>query len=300
MRQLKISKSVTTRSSPSLGIYFQEISKKPLLKKEEEAGVVKKVREGDPRAIEKLVSANLRFVVSVAKQYQHRGLSLPDLISEGNLGLIRATQRFDATRGFKFISYAVWWIRQSILQALNTEANMIRLPLNKIADINKIRKATSQFQQENQREPTTQELSALLHYPAEKIEDVFSMSSQVYSLDETLGNNPENSSLAELLENPEAPGAEEYINKDALKTDVNRILSKLDPDEQTIVSMSFGIGTKREFSLDEIGNKYNLTKERIRQIKTEAINKLQKRWQYSYMRSNLTDYNNKRNKALLN
>ena len=303
MQGIKISKSITRRNSASLSLYFQEISKKPLLNQEEEVRLVKRIREGDPRAMETLVNANLRFVVSVAKQYQHRGLGLPDLISEGNLGLIKAIERFDETRGFKFISYAVWWIRQSIFQALYTQASIIRIPMNKIGDAGKVKKAILQFQQKNEREPTSLELSRALHCSPEKIGSIVNIPGQILSLDEGFGNNPRNSSLLDQLANPDASSAEDYINKDSLKTDIKTVLSSLSKEERNIVSMSFGIGAKRELSLDEIGHRYNLTKERIRQIKVRAMNKLQKAkntlLKYSYMHDDSMSYRYRKREAIL-
>ncbi|MEW6468799.1 MAG: RNA polymerase sigma factor RpoD/SigA [Bacteroidota bacterium] len=276
MRQLKIPKSFTSRNSTALEIYFQEISRQQLLSTEEEVKLAKRIKKGDTVAMARLVNANLRFVVSVAKQYQHRGLSLPDLISEGNMGLIKAAQRFDETKGFKFISYAVWWIRQSILNALNNQSAMIRIPLNKIGALNKIKKAASEFEQTNEREPTSEELSRELDFTSTEINDTISAPSRIVSLDAPLAENQDNNILMDVLRNPDAPGADDEMMKESVKADIERALSKLSSKESNILRVFFGINTGHDATLEEIGRSYNLSRERIRQLKERAIQKLRK------------------------
>ncbi|MBQ7516805.1 MAG: sigma-70 family RNA polymerase sigma factor [Bacteroidales bacterium] len=272
MRQLKITKSITNRESASLDKYLQEIGREELITVEEEVELAQKIRQGDKRALEKLTRANLRFVVSVAKQYQNQGLSLPDLINEGNLGLIKAAQKFDETRGFKFISYAVWWIRQSILQALAEQSRIVRLPLNQVGSLNKINKAQGKFEQEHGRLPTSEELAELLDLPKEKIADTIRVSGRHVSLDAPFVEGEDNN-LLDVLENEESPAASKGLVSESLNKEIERALSTLTPRERDIVKYFFGIGCQ-EMTLEEIGEKFNLTRERVRQIKEKAIRRL--------------------------
>ena len=272
MRQLKITKSITNRESASLDKYLQEIGREELITVEEEVELAQKIRQGDKRALEKLTRANLRFVVSVAKQYQNQGLSLPDLINEGNLGLIKAAQKFDETRGFKFISYAVWWIRQSILQALAEQSRIVRLPLNQVGSLNKINKAQGKFEQEHGRLPTSEELSEILDLPKEKIADTIRVSGRHVSLDAPFVEGEDNN-LLDVLENEESPAASKGLVSESLNKEIERALSTLTPRERDIVKYFFGIGCQ-EMTLEEIGEKFNLTRERVRQIKEKAIRRL--------------------------
>ncbi len=272
MRQLKITKSITNRESASLDKYLQEIGREELITVEEEVELAQKIRQGDKRALEKLTRANLRFVVSVAKQYQNQGLSLPDLINEGNLGLIKAAQKFDETRGFKFISYAVWWIRQSILQALAEQSRIVRLPLNQVGSLNKINKAQGKFEQEHGRLPTSEELSEILDVPKEKIADTIRVSGRHVSLDAPFVEGEDNN-LLDVLENEESPAASKGLVSESLNKEIERALSTLTPRERDIVKYFFGIGCQ-EMTLEEIGEKFNLTRERVRQIKEKAIRRL--------------------------
>jgi RNA polymerase primary sigma factor len=274
MRQLKISKSITNRDSESLEKYLVEIAKEGMINLEEEVQLAQRIRQGDQKAMEKLVKANLRFVVSVAKQYQHQGLSLPDLINEGNVGLIKAAQKFDETKGFKFISYAVWWIRQSILQAIAEQSRIVRLPLNKIGTINKIHKALNQLEQEHQRMPTAEEISILTEIPEDKVTDSMSMSSRPVSVDAPLTEG-EDSSLVDIMENKESPSADDSLIGDSLKKEIQRTLSTLSEKERRVIEYFFGIG-KKEMSLEEIGAEIGLSRERTRQIKETALRRLQK------------------------
>ncbi|MBP5538912.1 MAG: sigma-70 family RNA polymerase sigma factor [Bacteroidales bacterium] len=272
MRQLKITKSITNRESASLDKYLQEIGREELITVEEEVELAQKIRQGDKRALEKLTRANLRFVVSVAKQYQNQGLSLPDLINEGNLGLIKAAQKFDETRGFKFISYAVWWIRQSILQALAEQSRIVRLPLNQVGSLNKINKAQGKFEQEHGRLPTSDELADILDLPKEKIADTIRVSGRHVSLDAPFVEGEDNN-LLDVLENEESPAASKGLVSESLNKEIERALSTLTPRERDIVKYFFGIGCQ-EMTLEEIGEKFNLTRERVRQIKEKAIRRL--------------------------
>jgi RNA polymerase primary sigma factor len=274
MRQLKISKSITNRDSESLEKYLVEIAKEEMINLDEEVQLAQRIRQGDQKAMEKLVKANLRFVVSVAKQYQHQGLSLPDLINEGNVGLIKAAQKFDETKGFKFISYAVWWIRQSILQAIAEQSRIVRLPLNKIGTINKIHKALNQLEQEHQRMPTAEEISQLTEIPEDKVSDSMSMSSRPVSVDAPLTEG-EDSSLVDIMENKESPSADDTLMGDSLKKEIQRTLSTLSEKERRVIEYFFGIG-KKEMSLEEIGAEIGLSRERTRQIKETALRRLQK------------------------
>lgn len=272
MRQLKIIKSITNRESASLDKYLQEIGRKELISVDEEVELAQRIRQGDQAALDKLVSANLRFVVSVAKQYQNQGLSLPDLIDEGNLGLIKAAQKFDETRGFKFISYAVWWIRQSILQALAEQSRIVRLPLNQVGSLNKISKELSKFEQEHERRPSTSELAERLHVPVDKISDSMKVSGRHVSVDAPFQEGEDNS-LLDVLPNDDSPMADQALNQESLSKEVERALDQLTPRERDILKMFFGIGCQ-EMTLEEIGAKFDLTRERVRQIKEKAIRQL--------------------------
>ena len=272
MRQLKITKSITNRESASLDKYLQEIGKEDLITVEEEVELAQRIRKGDQKALEKLTRANLRFVVSVAKQYQNQGLSLPGLINEGNLGLIKAAEKFDETRGFKFISYAVWWIRQSILQALAEQSRIVRLPLNQVGSLNKINKAFSRFEQENERRPSPEELADSLDLPAEKVADTLRVSGRHISVDAPFVEGEDNS-LLDVLVNDDSPIADRTLINESLSTEVERALSTLTERERDIIKLFFGINTQ-EMTLEEIGEKFGLTRERVRQIKEKAIRRL--------------------------
>lgn len=274
MRQLKITKSITNRESQSLEKYLQEIGKVDLLTPEEEVDLAKRIKEGDQEALERLTKANLRFVVSVAKQYQNQGLSLSDLINEGNLGLIKAAQRFDETRGFKFISYAVWWIRQSILQALAEQSRIVRLPLNKVGSLNKINRAFSELEQEFEREPSSQELAELLDIPSEEVETTLGVAARHVSMDAPFVDGEDNS-LLDVLENigtPETDTKLEYT--ESLRGEIERSLGTLTDRQCDVIKLYFGIGIDHPMSLEDIGDRFGLTRERVRQIKDKAINKL--------------------------
>jgi RNA polymerase primary sigma factor len=274
MRQLKITKSITNRESQSLEKYLQEIGKVELITPEEEVKLAIRIKQGDQFALEKLTKANLRFVVSVAKQYQNQGLTLPDLINEGNLGLIKAAQRFDETRGFKFISYAVWWIRQSILQALAEQSRIVRLPLNKVGLTNRISKAYSQLEQEFEREPTPEELAFLLDMDAEEIAATLGVAARHVSMDQPLSDG-EDSTLIDVLVNHNAVSTDnELAFKASLKTEIDRSLSTLTERQKDVIRFFFGIGVDHALSLEDIGEHFNLTRERVRQIKDKAITKL--------------------------
>jgi len=272
MRQLKITKSITNRESASLDKYLQEIGREELITVEEEVELAQRIKKGDQDALEKLTRANLRFVVSVAKQYQNQGLSLPDLINEGNLGLIKAAEKFDETRGFKFISYAVWWIRQSILQALAEQSRIVRLPLNQVGSLNKINKALSKFEQENERMPSADELSDILEIPRDKIADTLRVSGRHVSVDAPFVDGEDNS-LLDVLVNNDSPNADRGLVNESLNKEIERALCTLTERERDIVKDFFGIGTA-EMTLEEIGEKFGLTRERVRQIKEKAIRRL--------------------------
>lgn len=274
MRQLKITKSITNRESQSLEKYLQEIGKVDLITPEEEVNLAIKIKQGDERALEKLTKANLRFVVSVAKQYQNQGLSLSDLINEGNLGLIKAAQRFDETRGFKFISYAVWWIRQSILQALAEQSRIVRLPLNKVGLTNRINKAYSQLEQEFQREPSPEELSLVLEIATDEIETTLGVAARHVSVDAPFIDGEENT-LLDVLNNPNALSADmEVAHNESLRDEIDRSLSTLTDRQKEVLKLFFGIGVDNPLSLEDIGDMFGLTRERVRQIKDKAITKL--------------------------
>lgn len=272
MRQLKITKSITNRESASLDKYLQEIGKEELISVEEEVELAQRIKKGDQEALEKLTKANLRFVVSVAKQYQNQGLSLPDLINEGNLGLIKAAEKFDETRGFKFISYAVWWIRQSILQALAEQSRIVRLPLNQVGSLNKINKAFARFEQEHERTPSAEELANELELPKEKVTDTLRVAGRHISVDAPFADGEDNS-LLDVLVNTDSPNADRGLINESLATEVERALEILTEREQDIIRYFFGIGCS-EMTLEEIGEKFDLTRERVRQIKEKAIRKL--------------------------
>jgi RNA polymerase primary sigma factor len=274
MRQLKITKSITNRESQSLEKYLQEIGKVDLLTPEEEVDLAKRIKEGDQRALERLTKANLRFVVSVAKQYQNQGLSLSDLINEGNLGLIKAAQRFDETRGFKFISYAVWWIRQSILQALAEQSRIVRLPLNKVGSLNKINRAFSELEQKHEREPSAEELATCLEIPTEEVETTLGVAARHVSMDAPFVEGEDNS-LLDVLENSGTPGTDSNLDyTESLRGEIERSLSTLTERQYDVIKLYFGIGIEHPMSLEDIGDKFGLTRERVRQIKDKAINKL--------------------------
>ncbi len=274
MRQLKITKSITNRESQSLEKYLQEIGKVDLLTPEEEVDLAKRIKEGDKESLEKLTKANLRFVVSVAKQYQNQGLSLSDLINEGNLGLIKAAQRFDETRGFKFISYAVWWIRQSILQALAEQSRIVRLPLNKVGSLNKINRAFASLEQEFEREPTTEEIAKLLDISVEEIETTLSVASRHVSMDAPFVDGEDNS-LLDVLENSNTPDTDVHLEySESLGREIERSLGTLTPRQKSVLKLYFGIGLEHPVSLEDIGDMFDLTRERVRQIKDKAIAKL--------------------------
>lgn len=272
MRQLKITKSITNRESASLDKYLQEIGKEDLINVEEEVELAQRIKKGDHEALEKLTRANLRFVVSVAKQYQNQGLTLPDLINEGNLGLIKAAEKFDETRGFKFISYAVWWIRQSILQALAEQSRIVRLPLNQVGSLNKINKAFSRFEQEFERKPTPEELAEALELPREKVVDTLRVSGRHISVDAPFVDGEDNS-LLDVLPNADSPIADRALLTESLIREIDRALATLTEREREIIKCFFGIGVQ-EMTLEEIGEKFGLTRERVRQIKEKAIRRL--------------------------
>lgn len=273
MRQLKITKSITNRESASLDKYLQEIGREELITVDREVELAGRIRNGDRSALEELVRSNLRFVVSVAKQYQNQGLSLPDLINEGNLGLIKAAEKFDETRGFKFISYAVWWIRQSILQALAEQARIVRLPLNQVGSMNKINKALQRFEQEHERRPSAEELAEALDMPVDKIAETLKMSGRHVSVDAPFVEGEDNS-LIDVMVNEDSPNADRGLINESLSTEISRSLATLTPREADILRKFFGIGVP-EKTLEEIGDELHLTRERVRQIKEKAIHKLE-------------------------
>jgi len=272
MRQLKITKSITNRESASLDKYLQEIGKEELITVEEEVELAQRIKKGDQAALEKLTRANLRFVVSVAKQYQNQGLSLPDLINEGNLGLIKAAEKFDETRGFKFISYAVWWIRQSILQALAEQSRIVRLPLNQVGSLNKINKAFSKFEQEHERKPSPEELAKTLELSPDKVSDTLRVSGRHVSVDAPFVDGEDNS-LLDVLVNNDSPNADRTLIQESLAREIHRALATLTEREADIIRLFFGIGCQ-EMTLEEIGERFGLTRERVRQIKEKAIRRL--------------------------
>ncbi len=272
MRQLKITKSITNRESASLDKYLQEIGHEELISVEEEVELAQRIRKGDRKALEKLTKANLRFVVSVAKQYQNQGLSLPDLINEGNLGLIKAAEKFDETRGFKFISYAVWWIRQSILQAIAEQSRIVRLPLNQVGSVNKINRMLNKFEQEHERRPSLDEIAATVDLPEDKIEDALKVNTRHISVDAPFVDGEENS-LLDILPNADSPMADNALVIESLRNEINRALLTLSERERKIIEAFFGIN-QPEMTLEEIGDKFGLTRERVRQIKEKGIRRL--------------------------
>ena len=272
MRQLKISKSFTNRESASLDKYLQEIGHEELLSVEEEVELAQKIKKGDRRALERLTRANLRFVVSVAKQYQNQGLSLPDLINEGNVGLIKAAEKFDETRGFKFISYAVWWIRQSILQAIAEQSRIVRLPLNQVGSVNKINRELNKFEQEHERRPSVDEIADRIDLPEEKIEEAMKANNRHVSMDAPFVDGEDNS-LLDVLADSNMPMADKALVQESLRKEIDRAIDLLNDREQKVVRAFFGIGSP-EMTLEEIGDKYNLTREIVRQIKEKAIRRL--------------------------
>ena len=273
MRQLKITKQVTNRETASLDKYLQEIGRVELITAEEEVELAQKIKAGDERALDKLTKANLRFVVSVAKQYQNQGLTLPDLINEGNLGLIKAAKRFDETRGFKFISYAVWWIRQSILQALAEQSRIVRLPLNQVGSLNKINKAFSKLEQEFERPPSSDELAKALDIPEDKVNDTLKVSGRHVSVDAPFVDGEDNS-LLDVMVNNNSPKADRELMMESLQREIGRSLSTLTERERDVIQLFFGIGLQHGLTLEEIGAKFDLTRERVRQIKEKAIRRL--------------------------
>ncbi|HNU15597.1 MAG TPA: RNA polymerase sigma factor RpoD/SigA [Chitinophagaceae bacterium] len=274
MRQLKIAKSITNREIGSLDKFLQDVGREEMVSAEEEVLLAQRIRNGDQEALDKLVKANLRFVISVAKQYQNQGLSLPDLINEGNLGLIKAAKRFDETRGFKFISYAVWWIRQSILQALAEQSRIVRLPLNKVGLTNRIQKAFSQLEQQYEREPSAEELAEVLEMDIEEVSSTLGINARHVSMDSPLSEGEENT-LIDVLENPNAEKTDGQLDhNESLKTEIDRSLKTLTERQKEVICFFFGIGVDHPMSLEDIGEKFNLTRERVRQIKDKAITKL--------------------------
>lgn len=286
MRQLKITKSITNRESQSLEKYLQEIGREELINAEEEVILARKIKAGDQKALDRLTKANLRFVVSVSKQYQNQGLSLPDLINEGNLGLIKAAKRFDETRGFKFISYAVWWIRQSILQALAEQSRIVRLPLNQVGSLNKISKAYSRLEQEFEREPSSEELANTLDLPSDKVADTLRVSGKHVSMDAPFVQGEENS-LLDVLVNQDSPRADSVLMSESLQKEIERSLSTLTEREREVIKLFFGIGMNHGLTLEEIGAKFDLTRERVRQIKEKAIRRLRHKSRSKHLKAYL-------------
>ena len=274
MRQLKITKQVTNRDTPSLDKYLQEIGKVELITPEDEVILARRIKSGDREALAKLVKANLRFVVSVAKQYQNQGMSLPDLINEGNLGLMKAAQRFDETRGFKFISYAVWWIRQAILQALAEQARIVRLPVNKIGSINRINRAFSRLEQEYEREPSSQEIADILEMAPDEVKEALKTNGRTVSMDAPISSEEDNT-MYDVLQSNDAPSPDKNLINESLAYEIERALSTLSPREAKVLKLYFGISMKHPFTLEEIGEELGLTRERVRQIKEKAIKRIQ-------------------------
>ncbi|KAF5029621.1 RNA polymerase sigma factor SigA [anaerobic digester metagenome] len=273
MRQLKISKSITNRETASLDKYLQEIGREELITAEEEVQLAQRIKQGDQIALEKLTRANLRFVVSVAKQYQNQGLSLPDLINEGNLGLIKAAQRFDETRGFKFISYAVWWIRQSILQALAEQSRIVRLPLNQVGSLNKISKEASRLEQRYERPPSAEEIAHSLDLPEDKVSETLRLSGRHVSVDAPIVSD-DDTSMLDVMVNHDAPRADQNLMTESLSREIERSLATLSEKERDIINLYFGIGVNHSWTLEEIGVHFDLTRERVRQIKEKALRRL--------------------------
>ena len=272
MRQLKITKSITNRESAALEKYLQEISKETMISAEEEVELAQRIKKGDQKALERLTKANLRFVVSVAKQYQNQGLSLPDLINEGNLGLLKAAERFDETLGFKFISYAVWWIRQSILQAISEQSRIVRLPLNQVGSVNKINREINRFEQLNERRPSVEEIAEKVDLPQDKVDEAMNINGHQISVDAPFVEGEDNS-LLDVMANADAPMADTSLVEESLRSEIQTALSSLNERERNVVEASYGIN-QPELTLEEIGSKFGLTRERVRQIKEKAIRKL--------------------------
>ncbi len=287
MRQLKITQSITNRESASLEKYLHDISKEKMVTPQEEVELARKIRNGDADALNRLTRANLRFVVSVAKQYQNQGLGLPDLINEGNLGLIKAAQRFDETKGFKFISYAVWWIRQSILQSIAEQSRLVRLPLNQIGTLNKVRKSFSKLEQDFQREPSAEELAEVLNFSTNHITDVMRVSARPVSIDAPLDSSEDSSTLLDILDGNDSVNTDTSMMQESMTEDINRYLSVLSQKEIQIIKMFFGIGHTHNMSLDEISLKVQLTRERVRQIKEGALRKLKSNRSNKFLKSYL-------------
>jgi len=274
MRQLKITRQITNRENASLELYLHDIAKIPMISPEEEVELAARIKKGDREALKKLVNANLRFVVSVAKQYQNQGISLPDLINEGNLGLIKAAERFDETRGFKFISYAVWWIRQAILQAIAEQSRIVRLPLNKIGIINRIYNLSSQFEQNNEREPTMEEICEAMNLLPDEAKELIRNSPRPVSMDAPISDSDDSGTMYDLLENREAMNPETEIMKESLRKDIDRVLRTLESREADVIRLYFGLTGQRPLTLDEISEKLQLTRERVRQIKDKAVKRI--------------------------
>ena len=285
MRQLKISKSFTNRESDALDKYLQDIGHEELLSLDEEVELAQRIKEGDNKALEKLTRANLRFVVSVAKQYQNQGLSLPDLINEGNIGLIKAAKKFDETRGFKFISYAVWWIRQSIMQAIAEQGRPVRLPLNQVGSVNKINKALSKFEQEHERRPSIDEIASSTDLPQEKVEEAIKANTRQVSMDAPFKEGEENS-LIDVLSSDETPSTDAELLKQSLREEMSMALNVLNERERNVIMAFYGIG-QPEMSMDEIGKRYGLTRERVRQIRERALRRLRQNTHNKLLRSYL-------------
>jgi RNA polymerase primary sigma factor len=274
MRQLKITKQVTNRDTPSLDKYLQEIGRVELISPEDEVVLARKIKAGDNEALKKLVKANLRFVVSVAKQYQNQGITLPDLINEGNLGLMKAAQRFDETRGFKFISYAVWWIRQAILQALAEQSRIVRLPVNKIGSINRINRAFARLEQTYEREPSSQEIADMLEMIPEDVKEALKTNGRTVSMDAPISSEEDNN-MYDLIPSNDAPSPDKNLINESLAYEIERALCTLSPRESKVLKLYFGLGMKHPFTLEEIGEELSLTRERVRQIKEKAIKRIQ-------------------------
>jgi RNA polymerase primary sigma factor len=288
MRQLKINKSITNRENASLDKYLTDIGKEGLITAEEEVELAKRIKEGDEIALNKLVKANLRFVVSVSKQYQNQGLSLPDLINEGNVGLIKAARRFDETRGFKFISYAVWWIRQSILQALAEQSRIVRLPLNQVGSINKIKKTISKLEQELNRAPSEEEIAKYLETTEGKINAAMRISNRSVSIDAPISNDDE-TSMVDFIVSEDSPRSDDQLMRESLNKEIQRSLSTLSEKEKEVINLYYGIGMNHGLTLDEIGDKFDLTRERVRQIKEKAIRRLKHPSRSKLLKSYLGD-----------
>ena len=285
MRQLKITKSITNRESEALEKYLVEIGKEELLSAEEEVELAQRIRKGDRKALERLTRSNLRFVVSVAKQYQNQGLSLADLINEGNLGLIKAAEKFDETRGFKFISYAVWWIRQSILQAIAEQSRIVRLPLNQVGSVNKINRMLNKFEQENERRPSVDEISEQTDLPEDKVGEAMLANTRHVSVDAPFIDGEDNS-LLDVLVNDDAPMADRQLVAESLRSEISNVLQTLNERERCVIKAFYGLG-EPEMTLEEIGNKYGLTRERVRQIKEKAIRRLRNNTKNQLLKSYL-------------